>query len=48
MEYRKPELTLLGSATEIIQSGMLKGSNPWDSIEGEPDLTSASAYVADE
>jgi hypothetical protein len=48
MEYEKPELTLMGRAHDVIQSGMFKGSVPWDSINGEPELTNASAYQADE
>ena len=48
MEYQKPELTPIGHASDVIESSLTKGDNPWDSIQGEPELTSAAAYQADE
>jgi len=48
MEYQKPQLTTIGNANDVIESGLTKGENPYDSIQGEPELTSAAAYQADE
>ena len=48
MEYSKPELTLIATASEAIQSKMDKGPFHWDQILGEPLLTVAAAYQSDE
>jgi len=48
MTYSKPELIQLGSATDAIQSILSKDEVPSDHSQGEPFLTSSSAYVADE
>jgi hypothetical protein len=46
MEYTKPEVVLVGSAVETIQSSLTKNVKSPDSIQGP--LTAASAYQADE
>jgi hypothetical protein len=48
MTYSKPELIHLGSATDVIQSALSKDEIPFDHQQGQPVLTSSSAYVADE
>jgi hypothetical protein len=48
MNYSKPELIQLGRATDAVQSVLEKGSREWDSMQGEPFLTTPSAYQADE
>jgi len=46
MEYSKPQLTLVGSATDAIQSGLTKGPVEGDHIAGP--MTNPPAYEADE
>jgi hypothetical protein len=48
MTYNKPELIQMGSATDAIQSILSKDETPFDHSQGQPALTSSSAYVADE
>ena len=48
MTYNRPELIQLGNATDAIQSMLSKDETPTDHSQGEPFLTSSSAYVADE
>jgi hypothetical protein len=48
MTYSKPQLIQLGNATDVIQSAIDKDEVPSDNSQGEPFLTTSSAYVADE
>lgn len=47
MEYKKPEIVLMGDALEVIEASMDKNLRPVDSIT-QSDLTAAPAYEADE
>jgi hypothetical protein len=47
MKYSKPEIVLVGSAVEAIQSSLVKGGEPGDAM-GQGDQTNPSAYQADE
>jgi len=47
MEYRKPEMILVGNAADVIQSSLLKDSIPVDHATNEG-LTGTAAYEADE
>lgn len=46
MEYCKPELTLVGRAADVIQSGLTKGPVEGDHISGP--MTNPPAYQSDE
>lgn len=46
MKYCKPEIVRVGSAVEVIQSGLTKSSSGIDSQGGE--YTAPSAYQSDE
>jgi hypothetical protein len=48
VRYSKPELIQLGRATDAVQSVLDKNDIPWDHMQGEPFLTTSSAYKADE
>jgi hypothetical protein len=48
MDYQKPELAPMGKANDVIESGLTKGTYPWDAIQGEPELSNVAAYLADE
>jgi hypothetical protein len=45
--YEKPEVTCLGTASDVIQDSMQKPHGPIDS-EGEEGLTDGGAYLSDE
>jgi hypothetical protein len=47
MEYRKPEILLVMSAAEAIQSSLDKGE-PLPDSDGGPIPSNGSAYQADE
>jgi hypothetical protein len=48
MDYCRPEVTLVGSAGLVIESGLNKGPFQWESLLGPPSLTAVPAYEADE
>lgn len=47
MQYSKPEVVEVGSAVDVIQSTLRKGSSPLDSLN-DGDFTTSGAYQADE